>query len=107
MKYILTSSLVASCVLPLASATPGTIQMGISKDRKTAALQRRGGGTVQATLNQPSSKLQYNVDLQVGTPGQTITVQVDTGSSDVWFPDSSACVKLSSGGTSCDGGSCK
>ncbi|KAI8393232.1 Peptidase family A1 domain profile [Nakaseomyces glabratus] len=30
--------------------------------------------------------LMYTVQLHVGTPPQNVTVQLDTGSSDLWFP---------------------
>lgn len=46
-----------------------------------------------------NSDVQYLVELQVGTPPQTVTVQLDTGSSDLWLmssensncPESSRC----------------
>lgn len=105
---VVRGQLLAFCLLPLVSATPGTLHMGIVRNRDVeGAHLRRRGNTVLATLAQPDTKIQYNVNISVGTPPQSITVQVDTGSSDVWFPDSTACTTLSTGGTTCDGGSCK
>jgi hypothetical protein len=70
-----------------------------------AQLARRG--TVQATLNNYEQVGLYAVNATIGTPGQPFTLQVDTGSSDVWVPSSSAsiCKDTSQGG--CPFGSCK
>lgn len=44
--------------------------------------------TVAVTLG--NEQVLYYANITVGTPGQAIQVQVDTGSSDVWMSDSSA-----------------
>ncbi|KAF2090906.1 acid protease, partial [Saccharata proteae CBS 121410] len=44
--------------------------------------------TVQTSLANFESL--YQINITVGTPGQTLGLQIDTGSSDVWFPSSSS-----------------
>lgn len=48
--------------------------------RRRSGLESRSG-TVQNTLSY--GQFTYNVDITLGTPPQTITVQLDTGSSDL------------------------
>lgn len=54
---------------------------------KSPALRKRQG-TVAVTLG--NEQVLYYANVSVGTPGQPIQMQVDTGSSDVWMSDSSA-----------------
>jgi hypothetical protein len=42
----------------------------------------------------------------VGTPAQSLSVQIDTGSSDVWIPSSQASICSDEKDGGCPGGSC-
>lgn len=48
----------------------------------------RRSDTVQATIT--NELLLYLINVTVGTPPQAISLQLDTGSSDIWFPATSA-----------------
>ncbi|KAF2428326.1 acid protease [Tothia fuscella] len=47
---------------------------------------RRRANTVGATLYNAQSNLLYLVNATIGTPGQQFSLQLDTGSSDIWIP---------------------
>ena len=47
-----------------------------------------------------NTKLSYLVDLELGTPSQSVTLTIDTGSSEVWAFAPEGC-------DNCEGGSCK
>jgi Eukaryotic aspartyl protease len=47
----------------------------------------------------------YMADVEVGTPGQPITLQIDTGSSDIWVIDVNAAICQPQG--ACPDGTCK
>ena len=52
---------------------------------------RDNSGTLNVSLTNNIKSLEYTVNISVGNPPQSLTVQLDTGSSDLWFPDVSAC----------------
>ncbi|KAH8816399.1 aspartic peptidase domain-containing protein [Xylogone sp. PMI_703] len=65
----------------------------------------RRADTVQATLQNAEQAGLYAANISVGTPAQNLIVQLDTGSSDLWVPASTAsiCTNTRQGG--CPGGS--
>lgn len=80
-----------------ASATiPGVIPMSYEKRRNPYAprgISRRSNlskraGTISVPLG--NAEVLYYANVTVGTPGQFLEMQLDTGSSDVWMTDSSA-----------------
>ncbi|KAF2139854.1 uncharacterized protein K452DRAFT_289232 [Aplosporella prunicola CBS 121167] len=83
----LASALAASAgLLQLAAAAePKVVGFGFTKNQVSdhANLAKRQK-TVQAGLSNMRSLYQINVT--VGTPPQTIGLQLDTGSADIWFP---------------------
>jgi hypothetical protein len=73
--------------------------------RRTPLLRRAASGTVSAALGNAEEAGLYFANISIGTPAQVLQVQIDTGSSDVWVPASTAtlCEDESEGG--CEGGS--
>lgn len=113
----LTSLLLATLV---SSASGNVVSWGISQNAdvraqqiaaRSTGLQRRGldsrasSNTVTAGLGNAVQAGLYFANISVGTPAQDLQVQIDTGSSDVWVPSSTAsiCENEKEGG--CAGGS--
>jgi hypothetical protein len=57
-------------------------------DAREAPHLRRRANTVTASLT--NEILLYFINVTVGTPGQAFSLQLDTGSSDIWFPAADA-----------------
>ena len=76
---------------------PNTIGFQFEKRKVDAntfpGLRRRQSGTVLAGLDNELSL--YLINVTVGTPAQQFSLQLDTGSSDLWFPatDANVCVQ--------------
>lgn len=82
-------------VLPSALAAPDPNTVGfkfekrsVKADQVPGLRRRQTSGTVQSAIS--NEVLLYAINVTVGTPGQPIGLQLDTGSSDIWFPASSA-----------------
>ena len=77
----------------------------VSEDR---TLDRRQARTIQEVIGNDRTKGGYFATCKVGTPGQDVTLQLDTGSSDIWVPDSGANIcSQGSNSEGCTLGSCK
>jgi len=95
---------IAYSLLAIESATvlgQNVVQYPFQKVRqlKSPALRKRA--TVPVTLG--NQQVLYYANVSVGTPGQEIQMQVDTGSSDVWMSDSTA-VFCQQNNYNCEGG---
>lgn len=120
---IMSALLLSSSLSSFAGAN--TVQMGIAKNHAHEAaqlqkrqqyLQRRGMGgvvrveeradTLTASLGNAITSGLYYANVTVGTPAQQLSLQIDTGSSDVWVPSSSATICEDTRDGGCPGGSC-
>jgi hypothetical protein len=92
----------------LASAVQAqVVQFDIEK-RHGPSLRRRAA-TINGVLSNQQVEGGYFISVQIGTPPQNITLQLDTGSSDVWVPASTSaiCTEVSQRNPGCTFGSCK
>ncbi len=76
------AALASSCV-----ASSGFLKLDL--DRRAApasklARRQNSDGSVDAVLSQ-NQRAEYLVNITVGTPGQKLSVTLDTGSSDLWM----------------------
>lgn len=87
----------------VATASAGTLSVPLERRNPSVenyhaiarAIVRRatGNGTTELTALNNITAAGYYADFSIGTPGQKITFQLDTGSSDTWMnsPDTSYC----------------
>jgi len=94
-----------------ACAADGVVEWSIERRQLRPKLAKRAGGTFEEVITNEVSNGGYFTSCQVGTPGQAMTLQLDTGSSDIWVPSKRAAVCSKRGGSSstsgCSFGSCK
>lgn len=71
----------------------GVVQWDIEKrQHPKASLRKRETGTEEAKITNSIARGGYFASCSVGTPGQDVILQLDTGSSDVWIPSSAAAI---------------
>lgn len=70
---------------PAANAA-GTVQWDIQKHHPKARLGRRAADTHEGIITNELTRGGYFATCSMGTPPQTLTLQLDTGSSDIWVP---------------------
>ena len=79
------------------SAWAGVVQLDVARRGTPEGLSRRSESFTTNVMNNISDQA-YMATVKVGTPPQTVTLQLDTGSSDTWVPATNASV--------CNGGGC-
>lgn len=83
----------ATSFLLASVASAQVVQWDIEKRVNLAPkLSRRAGGSVEEVITNEKTRGGYFASCSVGTPGQKVTLQLDTGSSDIWVPASSSSV---------------
>lgn len=91
----------------------GVVQWGIQKrsapeDLRNKNRFRKRASTYEEVITNEESRGGYFATCRLGTPGQDLTLQLDTGSSDIWVPDSTAavCRTDTTSSSSSSGGGC-
>ncbi|KAI0203712.1 aspartic peptidase domain-containing protein [Astrocystis sublimbata] len=98
----------ATSALLASGTTAQVVQWDIEKRGNTAPkLERRADNTVEEIITNEKMRGGYFASCAVGTPPQKVTLQLDTGSSDIWVPASTAsiCETSPSQGGGCTFGS--
>ncbi|KAI0380348.1 acid protease [Hypomontagnella monticulosa] len=89
MKTVAT---LATGALVASVAQAQVVQWDIQRRQTGSRLTRRQDGTFTEVITNEKLRGGYFASCQVGTPGQNLTLQLDTGSSDIWVPSSQASV---------------
>jgi len=104
VAQLATGSLLASV------ASAQVVQWDIAKRSDPEyKVHRRASGSVEEIITNERTRGGYFASCTVGTPPQKLTLQLDTGSSDIWVPsvDSSACTDANSQQGGCTFGACE
>jgi len=90
-----------------ASAGNGVVQWDIQRTQRQEEFKRlskrlsKRADTVQEIITNEQARGGYFATCKLGTPAQDLTLQLDTGSSDIWVPDSGAQVCREAGSEGC------
>jgi hypothetical protein len=76
----------AGLLLAPAANAAGTVQWDIQKNHPKARLGRRAADTHEGVITNELTRGGYFATCSMGTPPQNLTLQLDTGSSDIWVP---------------------
>lgn len=76
----------AGLLLAPATSAAGTVQWDIHKHHPKARFGRRAADTYEGEITNEVTRGGYFATCTLGTPGQNLTLQLDTGSSDIWVP---------------------
>lgn len=88
MRFV--STLAAGALLA-SQAHAQVVQWDITKQAPPGArLRKRQGKTFEQTINNDVMRGGYFASVSMGSPPQQLTLQLDTGSSDIWAPSSGA-----------------
>lgn len=98
------SQLFTTFILQSTLAWAQVIQLDIEKRPTGPRLIRRAGSTMEEIIENDVRGGGYFCTVSIGTPGQNLTLQLDTGSSDLWVPWSLAAICFDD--EECDRGSC-
>ncbi|KAJ6002605.1 hypothetical protein N7451_005152 [Penicillium sp. IBT 35674x] len=91
--------LAALAALPCANAitlhkrdSPAVVGLPITRSKRSQALQKRSSKIASSTLYNVENSY-YMVNITIGTPAQNFSLEIDTGSSDIWVnvPNSTYC----------------
>lgn len=108
---VLSSLVLLGLAASSALADPAVLHMPLTRNAKHPGprLAKRASNTAQVTVVNDIDYGLYYVNATVGTPGQEISLVLDTGSSDVWMFGPGACaasVQQQQQQQQCFGGEC-
>ncbi|PYH44096.1 pepsin-like aspartic protease [Aspergillus saccharolyticus JOP 1030-1] len=67
------------------SSQPATLQYTVERRHNTIRASHKRAATVESDIgNKVGAEVDYVINLSLGTPGQNVSVIIDTGSSDLW-----------------------
>lgn len=91
-----------------ATSANGVVQWDIRKDQQLQDFTKlhKRGSTFEEVVTNERARGGYFATCRLGTPGQNLTLQLDTGSSDIWVPDSDTKVCKTAGPHGCTLGTC-
>ena len=81
--------LVAAAYASLTCASPRVLNLDfvrVKGEAHSSALRKRAGNGI-ATFDLTNAATIYLANISVGTPPQPLSVQIDTGSADLWLPE--------------------
>lgn len=91
MKLYLSQLAVLLLPVTTALAQDGVLKLPMKRSGGIADTLARRSEDNTVDVHISNQLVSYMVDISVGTPAQTLTVILDTGSSDLWFPAATVC----------------